>query len=35
MGDKHAALRALKDRKQQEWSVPFQFDVSEDGSGIE
>jgi hypothetical protein len=33
MGDMHAALLALKDRRQQEWSVPYRFDVSEDGMG--
>jgi hypothetical protein len=32
MGDMHAALVELKCRRQQGWTVPFLFDVSEDGT---
>jgi len=33
MGDMHAALVELQCRRQQGWTVPFLFDVSEDGTG--
>jgi len=33
MGDMHATLLSLKDRRQKAWTVPLQFDISEDADG--